>query len=322
MARVAARGSRAEEDNAEMASRGSQADFSARAVAPSPAGEPPAATGLAPAATGLAAAAVRKRRWPQYPTRLEVQSGPGLLTRHMPAGWLSNREIAAAAGVFLATNLGGCGKPETQAPSKSPLALDAPAIVAPLFQHGEGRGATGCIVSNPPVFLSEADALQIITEELSRSGVTVRRASGALPWVDIPVRFYAPAYEWSSQTEDEQVVQSPKDARLLTPDLECEVGPVVIEYMSAEDYDWAGPLCGSTVTDYDLVEAAGFTAARVRQQGKGIYFAALYDPLTKRDRNYAGSYDERRAAAHAQSEVLLRQQVRDFVDWLKAQGAI
>ena len=45
------------------------------------------------------------------------------------------------------------------------------AIVAPIFQHGEGRGATGCIVMSPPVFLSEEEALQVIREEMAAKGV-------------------------------------------------------------------------------------------------------------------------------------------------------
>ncbi len=40
--------------------------------------------------------------------------------------------------------------------------------VAPIFEHGEGRGATGCVVIVPPVFLSEEEALQIANEELAQ----------------------------------------------------------------------------------------------------------------------------------------------------------
>ena len=34
--------------------------------------------------------------------------------------------------------------------------------VAPVFIHGEGRGALGCVVVSPPVFLSEAEALEVL----------------------------------------------------------------------------------------------------------------------------------------------------------------
>ena len=44
----------------------------------------------------------------------------------------------------------------------------ASVLVAPIFEHGKGRGATGCIVIAPPVFLSEEDARQAIEEELKR----------------------------------------------------------------------------------------------------------------------------------------------------------
>ena len=51
----------------------------------------------------------------------------------------------------------------------NPTQTNAVAIVAPIFQHGEGRGATGCIVMSPPVFLSEEEALLVVREELGKS---------------------------------------------------------------------------------------------------------------------------------------------------------
>lgn len=58
-----------------------------------------------------------------------------------------------------------------------PAQAGAKAVVAPIFEHGEGRGATGCVVVNPPVFLSEQDAMQVIREELPKSGVSLSEGS-------------------------------------------------------------------------------------------------------------------------------------------------
>ena len=41
--------------------------------------------------------------------------------------------------------------------------------VAPIFEHGEGRLATGCIVITPPVFLSEEEGMQILREEFAKA---------------------------------------------------------------------------------------------------------------------------------------------------------
>jgi hypothetical protein len=48
-------------------------------------------------------------------------------------------------------------------------------VVAPIFEHGEGRGATGCVVVTFPVFLSEEEAMQVIREELAEHGIDLTR---------------------------------------------------------------------------------------------------------------------------------------------------
>ncbi|MCZ7584672.1 MAG: hypothetical protein M5R36_15785 [Deltaproteobacteria bacterium] len=46
------------------------------------------------------------------------------------------------------------------------------AIVAPVFEHGEGRGSIGCVMVNGPVFLSEEEALAVIKTALEKRGLT------------------------------------------------------------------------------------------------------------------------------------------------------
>jgi hypothetical protein len=106
---------------------------------------------------------VRKYSQPKYPSRLEIAGRPILLHRHQPPAWRKWPELTGAAGLFLlaeAARLPAADSPPNA--SQNPAQAKAVAVVAPIFQHGEGRGATGCIVMSPPVFLSEEEALQVI----------------------------------------------------------------------------------------------------------------------------------------------------------------
>src|SRR6516164_2355274 len=90
---------------------------------------------------------------PKYPTRCEVAARPGLLRRHQPPAWKKWPELTSAAGLFLLADTAKLtaadGGPNAGPPSAQ---TNAVAVVAPIFNHGEGRGATGCIVMAPPVF--------------------------------------------------------------------------------------------------------------------------------------------------------------------------
>jgi hypothetical protein len=132
---------------------------------------------------------VRRAGKPGYPTKLEALEDPDLLRRHTPPSLRRGREIAGAATLLFAANLAACGGPvgEGGAPAE-PVEPPMGAIVAPLFSHGDGRGATGCVVSAPPVFLSEEEALQIITEELSRHGLSFANRNITVDSVKPPTR--------------------------------------------------------------------------------------------------------------------------------------
>jgi len=45
-------------------------------------------------------------------------------------------------------------------------------LVAPIFRHGAGHGSFGCKAVNPPVFLSEDEARQVIIEEGETGGLS------------------------------------------------------------------------------------------------------------------------------------------------------
>src|SRR5512137_2050774 len=125
---------------------------------------------------------VSKYAQPKYPTRLEIAARPALLHRHQPPAWRKWPELTGAAGLFLLADTARLSAADASPKgSPNPAQTNAVAIVAPIFQHGEGRGSTGCIVMSPPVFLSEEEALQVIREEMATRGVQLGTNQTTLP---------------------------------------------------------------------------------------------------------------------------------------------
>lgn len=283
----------------------------------------------------VAARSVRRVAVPAYPTKLDVLAEPELLARHVPPAWLAKAEVAGALSAFLAVNAAGCAdKAKSSQPRVDPRLANA-AIVAPVFEHGDGRGATGCIVVSPPAFLSEEEALSIIREELGPYGLHFTRDKVELPQVRIPTRF-------DQETEDQLRKEYGSDldaacrrnGKTLTLDLEDPARGVAVKFVSEREYfDLGGRSSFSSVDDYDFRELAQFVSQHVQAHAKGIYFAAFYDPACERafaedwlalveGRTSLRSWEAQEKAAQEEAKELLRQQVKDFADWLKGQGVI
>jgi hypothetical protein len=277
---------------------------------------------------------------------VDVQARPELLAEHVPAEWIGKRELAGVLTAALVLQ-GGCGpngaergrgggttagvertgvvqtRPGNAAPKRP--------VVAPLFEHGEGRGVSGCIVVAPPVFLSEEEALQIIREELNLAGVD-------MPVVNVPLEGVKPpgwrARFLGHRTDDPVMDGMDGKVRIDLENLQRHVG---VEFVSADDcLEMEEKEEFSSVTEYDCKGTAQRLARSVRKSKEGLYFATFYDPtavLSSDDVRSAmamhPNQDELRAAmqklrekAKVEPKRLLREQVRDFVTWLKGQGVI
>jgi hypothetical protein len=264
---------------------------------------------------------------PAYPTRLQILEDPSLLERHLPPAWRRHAELAAAATVFLAVNVAGHGQSaETEDPDAPPPAAPAtpPAVVAPIFEHGDGRGATGCVVVAPPVFLSEEEALQVISEELGKHGITLGEHEVTLPDVTIPPRH-------RKDFDGDEVVEELTRARPLELDARSTEPRVALEFVSREEYFELGgvdfpPNSFSSVRSYDTREVAQRLAEQVQAQGEGMYFGAFYDPMVKITREEGAqedvTWEELQKRTRERARTQLREQVQDFVEWLQGQGVI
>jgi hypothetical protein len=281
---------------------------------------------------GLKARFVRFQGSPGYPTKLEVLAAPEILRRHVPPAWLGRREIAGALGAFLAAGAAGCrdnairGQIGTSKHHDESADRQA-AIVAPLFEHGDGKGrsryALACVAVAAPIYLPEEEALAVIRDELGKSGVATSPSSIKLNDVVIVGHKWKTVRERDSEKMNVELVEvsGPLEADLGDPERR-----VMIEYVSKDDFD---PLGGDDrgSWDMDIKGVAVSVGCEVGKQGHGIYFGAFYDPVAyftwsrpsiSKYENWAASSEEAREKATQ----MLREQVQDFVAWLKGQGVI
>lgn len=278
---------------------------------------------------------------PDYPTREATLSNPTLLNECVPERWKEKRILTTMLAVYLL----GPDKAEAQVAGSTSI---QPAMVtgneahrsgitekekerrqlrpsiAPIFIHGDGRGSTGCVVMNPPVFLSEAEARKVIEEEMMKEHIFFDKKNVQLEDVRIPEEFES----WSREGSPVQL-----DGYSSKFNLGYEV-------VTQEDYhQLGGEHSLSTVQSYDLVKAAENLRNKMKERGK-MNFAVFYDPLedipTSPSKNVTyeemryyyeldDSDDDRssegsRAAATQRSIEVLRQQVADFIQWIKREG--
>ncbi len=275
---------------------------------------------------------------PSYPTKEQIQLHPELL-RTVPRRWARNPVVLTALSLVLSAGLTACGTasdsilPDSNsAPAASDAsgasnqptagnstisaasaensASDPATLDIPIFAHGTGRGSYGCESVAPPVFLSEEEAMQVIEEECAAQGIDIsgqKTISGTFP---------------ATSTLPEAVSGGASD-QTYTGDLSLDgysddLG-IGVEFVSTDDIlDWkADTGMAATVEEFDLKG----TAQRLADCTDNV--AVFYDPTADDDLDFTGSNEESYVeSSREQSLEELRAQVRDFLQWLKAQGVI
>ena len=270
---------------------------------------------------------------PKYPTIAEI--GRADLSR-VPARWQGLHAVAATLGAAAMTLKAialdaESAKPVADAPvvavpdaakdgakssavvAKTPVTDVCP--LPPTAIAGEGRGGFGCVAMNPPVILSEGEALEIIEREFKRHGIELVDAP-ILEGAMVPARGReAEKLMWRGNELDELIERKKKagaseeelkslkwvgyfskttNADLQMPlvkrewrmDFGSSDGRVMVEYISANDEDlWlksrvpkTGWSTGSSCDVRDAAERAvkGFAA---RTEGRPMTIGVFYDPL-------------------------------------------
>jgi hypothetical protein len=261
---------------------------------------------------------------PEYPTHDFLQEHPELL-RIVPERWRRNpfvlRVLAGVGCLLLAVQSAGAQE-RANAPASR---------VAPLFIHGEGRGGFGCIVVNPPVFLSEDEALQVIRDESGKAGLKFSAAGPKARQAELPV-----TNECGFGRPDTRGTQKQD----LSFDGFDKKHNVAFEFVSEEHFvKWEGKTrrrCG-TVSVFDMKGTAEILRSGLASSPGLPWVGVFYEPGAHPPRERPGTVDprqkdwqvraqamwkEQEEAGRQLGEAELREQVRDFIEWLKAQGVI
>lgn len=299
---------------------------------------------------------------PGYPTGAVIESCPELLKR-VPDRWSKNGVVLTALGMSLALcacaakgdtepegagrTQGGTGdahgnitagaeeRTEGSIEGNTDGSTKGNGQVAPVFIHGEGTGAYGCVAVTAPFFLSEEEAYEIIKSEAeSYGGIEFDRDSPpVLEDVKIPE-----SRLFDGQSAKKRSVRK-GDLRLDGADADHQIA---FEFVSQDDvYEWRkeNEKAAATFTLYDVKGAAKQLREELVSYGPDLSLGIFYDPCN--DVDMEGAFDamaraeeqgetfdwdgaklEQEAEARAKSEEELRAQVRDFLDWLKGQGVI
>ena len=206
----------------------------------------------------------------------------------------------------------------TPAPTPSPT----PKILreVPVFEHGAGRGSFGCMVVNPPIFLSEGEALDVIREVAAENGLRFG-STAILDDIDIPV-----IGDIASQSR-EAVEYKTKNGTLLLDGFD-EEKCIAFEYVSADDIDqWRDNKIQSSVSSFLTHDVSMTLAKHMEQADKGMTVGVFYDPVihssqVRRSKDSGDDYTTFRQEAMRLAKDELKKQVLDFIAWLKAEGII
>lgn len=276
---------------------------------------------------------LRKYQRPKYPDRSVLDRHPELL-RLVPERWRGNALVIGALTLMCAVTFSGRKIMAVENPNAT-----APRI-APIFSHGEGRGAFGCVATNPPEFLSEAEARQVILEEGKKAGISftpdvATQVTAALPITSV----------------NEPCILGVNSLPLTLDGFDSKL-QIGYEFISARDYRaWFSPdeQQQSSVARWYILDAAEAVRAGMKKTSLPGSYAVFYDPCAgwkdtpqydslyeehnqygrtialprqPEDEKKLMDYDAHDACTKLVARQELRKQVIDFIQWLKVQGVI
>ena len=270
---------------------------------------------------------VRGKVNPRYPSSDYLERHPDLLSV-VPERWRQNafvlRVLGGVVGLVLAAQNSASAQQRAAVP---------PSHVAPIFVHGSGRGAFGCVASSAPVFLTEDEARQVIQQEARTAGLEFEPGALTLHGVEVPVTHLYSCIGVNGELKPAEPAVEKRDLPLDGFDRKHNVA---FEFVSGKDYAaWQTkhPQCVSSVSLYDVKDAAARLRDGLATSPPAPWLGVFYEPA-------AGSVgsplippkpsgparqltrEEQREAAGQQNGEELRKQVRDFLQWLKAQGVL
>lgn len=249
---------------------------------------------------------------PAYPTKLEVLSNTTLLEKHKPSAW-KKKAFTITATTFLAgASFFGC---QSQSSSFR-------AVCAPISKHGKGIWSFAfCGMSGGPnpLFLPEEAVRQLIKNELRTYDLNFTQQDVIINNVEISQRVECAENPW----EFAKLYFNTNKVK-FHGDLYDPKKKVFIEYLSKSDYQIFTTYKSNRCLE-QYIDAANHIRNSVRRQGKNVYFGVIYDPIEAEQYVDIGNCtveEQVKRLDHTKTFHLLRLQIRDFAEWLKAQGVI
>lgn len=240
---------------------------------------------------------VRQYSEAKYTTKPILDAHPEVL-RLIPQRWQANPVVLAAL-TSLVTLAAGCKQAAAQ--SNQPVG-----VVAPIFIHGEGRGTFGCEAVNPPVFLSEAEAFEVIYEEAKKAGINFAKGGPELGGIEKTVHVpFKPDKTVKLKAEGSNAKR--------------DISFVFVSYDDA--FNW-NPLSMSSVDRFDVKKDAEKLVKEIEVAKLKGPVGVFYDPFASPQRQKATSWEQIMKEAKEVDKAELRKQVKDFIQWLKAQKVI
>lgn len=283
---------------------------------------------------------------PKYPSRDLFICNPHLFRNHIPFSWKEKTVVIGALAAFI---ICGCGTEKStnsftkttqrqiQKSSQTQEHIEQNTVekqavkfqmrtekkinkndsfsVAPLFIHGEGRGATGCVVIAPPVFITEEEARQIISEEMKKENIIINRTNVSIG--DIVI---AKNKTMSVQADRSQLVfDGLSDS--------SNIGYKYVTRVNRSGFQ-VNYNDSISVQDYDFIHIAENLREKFSEYS-GFTAVVFYDPctadklghdiaiMTKTSRTQRSVRDN---ILKTKSRELLKAQVRDFLKWMKVRS--
>lgn len=274
---------------------------------------------------------VKKQNIPGYPDRDDVSRDRALLLAR-PERWKS-RSMAAALAAIIPLAAAGCSA-EDASMQPTPAGTPAPSpepgptqyvpvkLSVPLFEHGEGYGSFGCVSIVPPAFITEAEASELFNRIALEYGLTF--TSGR--------QIKIGKVETSLYPNDTTKAASPANGKMdLSLDGYHEALGIAYEFVSTDDITaMQVPPQGYwvSVDTYGVKDAASLLLGEINDEPSAPTTAVFYDPCLSYTDIAPGEeirdmqHEEYLALAGQANMRELEQQIRDFFEWLKAEGIL
>ena len=170
-------------------------------------------------------------------------------------------------------------------------------LVAPMLQKAldeDGRGAFGCVAVDPPAFLSENEALNLIEQEFAKAGVKLRDCYELTGFTQTRTDWKAMLVAAKSKAKGKVIHiavndDSPRPQKRVPGkwvfDFATEDGSLLVEYLSRADHEKLedeNPGYASSVWSCDFPQCATRFREDLasRTNGAPVTVALFFDPLT------------------------------------------